>query len=136
MKITIPFKTPTINHLYGFKGYHKFLTKEAKKLRKDILDIISSEVLNIIRKKDIGFDLEYPWKANKLDVTVTIYENWYTKKGEVKKKDIANREKFLIDSIFRALDIDDKIIFKHKMIKKQSLTQEKAVITIKPIKTK
>ena len=65
----------------------------------------------------------------KLSVRVEIYEDWHTKKGAVKKKDVANREKFLIDSVFKALELDDCFIFEHVMRKVQSV-EEKAVIAI------
>jgi len=51
------------------------------------------------------------------------------KKGEVKRKDVANREKFLIDSVFDALGIDDKFIFEHNISKCQD-TEEFALIKI------
>lgn len=68
----------------------------------------------------------------KLSVRVEIYEDWHTKKGDVKKKDIANREKFLIDSVFNALGLDDCFVFEHTMIKVQS-DKEKAIIVISKI---
>ena len=120
MKIIIPFKTPTINHLYGQRGYRKFLTKEAKELRKEITEIIKKE-------KEKGFFIV---NTNNIELTVEIYENWHNKDGSVKRKDISNREKFLIDSIFNELGIDDKGIFKHTMIKKQA-DKEYAIVKIK-----
>jgi hypothetical protein len=102
-------------------GRFRFMTKEAKKIKKDIAEIVSE-----VMKE------QYIWTGNvtpKLQVQIAIYENWLTKKGDVKIKDLANREKFLIDSIFEALDIDDKFIFKHTMVKIQSEI-EKAVVTI------
>lgn len=120
IKIKIPFKTPTINHLYGQRGFQKFLTKEAKELRERIKEIVQKE-------KSKGFFLR---NANDIELIVEIYENWYNKNGSVKRKDISNREKFLIDSIFNELGIDDKGIFKHTMIKKQS-DKEFAMVTIK-----
>lgn len=122
MIITIPFKTPTINHLYGFRGFHKFITKEAKEVKAKIAEEVKEAMKN-----------QYIWTgevAPKLDVQIAIYENWLTKKGEVARKDISNREKFLMDSIFEALGIDDRFIFKHTMIKIQSEEVEKAVVTI------
>jgi len=122
MIIKIPFKTPTINHLYGQRGFRKFLKPEAKLIREQIrLQLVMDN-----RFKDIDFDIETP-----LSVSVKIYEDWYTKKGDVKRKDISNREKFLIDSIFDVLDIDDKMIFKHTMEKIQSTDGEKAIVEIK-----
>ena len=50
-------------------------------------------------------------------------------KGDVKKVDISNREKFLIDSVFNALEIDDKNIFEHTMKKIQD-DEEFALIEI------
>ena len=119
IEIKIPFKTPTINHLYGQRGYRKFLTKEAKELRRKIFEIVQK-----IKKE--GFFIK---DANNLKITVEIYEDWHTKDGRVKRKDVANREKFLVDSIFEELDLDDKGIFHHTMIKKQS-DKEFAVVTI------
>lgn len=119
IEIKIPFKTPTVNHLYGQRGFHKFLTKEARDLREEIKAIVC-EYYNE------GFSLN----LSNIEVTVEIYENWYNKDGSVKRKDIANREKFLIDSIFNELGIDDKAIFKHTMIKRQS-DKEYAMVTIK-----
>jgi len=120
MEIILPFKTPSVNHLYGQRGFRKFLTKEAKELKEKIAKIVKEA-------KEDGFILV---NKDRLTVRVEIHENWYTKDGKVKKKDVANREKFLIDSIFDELGIDDKNIFKHTMIKKQS-NKEFAVVTIK-----
>lgn len=119
--ITIPFKTPTVNHLYFTWQNRRILTKEARALKEDITKTVKKQT------KD-----KFPWNA-KLSVEVDIYENWLTKKGEVARKDVANREKFLIDSVFKALGIDDKFIYIHKMQKIQS-NEEKAVIRISEIK--
>ena len=58
IEIKIPFKTPTINHLYGQRGFRKYLKPEAKILRKGI-----KEIVNKICKK--GFILK---DTNKLDI--------------------------------------------------------------------
>ncbi len=117
MIIEIPFKTPTINHLYGQHGVRKYLKPEARKLREKIGNIC------------LGRSLELPTNTSLLEVNVFIYEDWYTKKGDVKRKDVSNREKFLVDSVFGALGIDDKMIFKHTMEKIQS-EEEKCIIQI------
>lgn len=123
--IKIPFKTPTINHLYWHRGNMKIMTTEAKKLRKKINEIVWAG----LNEWD---PLDYVNK--KLKIEVEIHENWLTKKGEVKKKDILNREKFLIDSIFNSLSdlYDDKFIFEHTMKKIQS-EEEFAIIKISPL---
>ena len=116
MIIELPFKTPTINHLYGQHGYRKYLKPEAKALRE--------EIIIRIPKED-----NWMTEDSKLEIRVEIHEDWFTKSGKIKKKDIGNREKFLIDSVFNALNIDDKQIFKQTMIKVQS-EEEKAIIEI------
>jgi Holliday junction resolvase RusA-like endonuclease len=103
-------------------GRFKFMTKEAKKLKEDIKLVVISAMAHC-------YDLGKIRENVRLEVTIEIYEDWLTKKGEVKIKDLANREKFLIDSIFEALGVDDKFIFKHTMSKIQS-NEEKAVVTI------
>ena len=123
MIIIIPFKTPTVNHLYGQRpggfGRARFLKPEAKKLRE--------EINNILQKDTYGlYDIT---GEKKLKVDVEIHEDWFCKDGSVKRKDILNREKFLIDSIFNVLGIDDKFIFKHTMEKVQS-NEEKSIIKI------
>ena len=114
----IPFKTPTINHLYWHRGNMKIMTKEAKMLRAEI-DAIVPPTPEL--------------KDKILRVTVSIYEDWYTKKGEVKRKDVANREKFLMDSVFSSMEIDDKFIFEHHIHKIQDEVSEFSIIRIEEI---
>lgn len=118
MKIEIPFKTPSINHLYAQRGWRKFLTPEAKSLKKEIHKLVPKDSFK---------------KTSQLRVIVEIYENWFTKKGDIKRVDVSNREKFLIDSIFDKLKVDDKQIFDHTMRKIQS-DEEKSVVTIIELK--
>lgn len=121
MKIKIPFKTPSINHLHGHNRFGAFYLKpEAKKLKEEIKKIVEKDILEniIILKMD-----------SKFKVKVEVHENWLTKKGDVKRKDVANREKFLIDAVFDALGLDDKFIFEHSMKKIQS-EKEFAIIKI------
>lgn len=118
----IPFKTPTINHLYYHRGNMKILSKEARELRAKIEELLDKEhiheAVEVIKENDC-----------KLRVLIRIQENWLTKKGEVKRKDIANREKFLIDSVFNALGIDDKMIYEHTSMKVQG-DDECAIVNI------
>ena len=118
MIIKIPFKTPTINHLYWHRGNMKIMKTEAKKLREEIKKIVQSDTSGLYDIQDC-----------KLSVQCEIHENWFTKKGDVARKDIANREKFLIDSVFDGLGIDDKFIFEHKFTKIQN-DQEFALVKI------
>ena len=93
---------------------------EAKKLREEIKEIIINSAFPLFAQE------------TKLKVTTEIHEDWFTKKGLVKRVDIGNREKFLIDSVFNALEIDDKFIFEHIMKKIQD-NKEFAIITIEGI---
>ncbi len=123
IEIKIPFKTPTINHLHGHNMRGGFyLKKEAKELKKEIKEIVDGYVIeNIIILH-----------GSKLKVTTEVHENWLTKKGTIKKKDIANREKFLIDSVFDALGLEDSFIYEHTMKKIQD-TEEFAIVKIDAI---
>ena len=99
----------------------KFMKKEAKELREEIENIINRDNL-------FGF-----YKDPKpVKVIVEAYENWYCKDGSVARKDIANREKFLVDSVFKALGIDDQYVFDLTMRKINS-REEKTVIIIEVI---
>ena len=123
MKITIPIKTPSVNHIYFTWKNRRILTKEARSLKEDIQVFLDEQV-------DYSDFLNF--KEKELRVTVDVYENWYTKKGTVARKDVSNREKWLIDTVFKILGLNDKFIFNHKMNKVQSTT-EKTIINIEII---
>ncbi len=120
MIIELPFKTPTINHLYWHRGNMKIMTKDAKELRNEIIEIVDNLTIDFNTEK-------------KLKVKIEIFEDWMNLDGSIKRKDIQNREKFLIDSVFKALDVDDKMIFDCRFIKIQSKDIEKALITIETV---
>ena len=115
--IQLPFKTPTVNHLHFVWNNRVILTKVARELKKEILGYCNHD-LSLIKGYKRG-----------LKVTVEIHEDWYTKKGDVKKKDVMNREKFLTDSIFQGLGLDDKYIFEYHIKKVQS-SKEFALVKI------
>jgi len=122
IEIKLPFKTPTINHLYWHRGNIKIMKTEAKKLREEIREIVQSDTCGLHDISD-----------SKLKVRVEIHENWFCKNGSIKRKDVANREKFLIDSVFAALGIDDKFIFEHNIVKIQNKDSEFSVIKIEAL---
>lgn len=113
---TIPFKTPTINHLYGHWRGNVVMKQEAKLLRARIKELCDEDMSE--------------FKDKQLAIEIEIHEDWHCKNGKVKQKDIANREKFLVDSIFNAYGLEDKFIFSHKMIKKQNKNKEFAIIRL------
>jgi Holliday junction resolvase RusA-like endonuclease len=120
IEITTPEKIPTINHLYYHRGNMKILKREARELRERIQIQVIQQTL--------GVDIN-SIKESKLRVRVEIFENWLTKKGKVKRKDIMNREKFLTDSVFKSLQLDDMYIYDYNIKKIQSET-EKAIVRI------
>ena len=115
MEIIIPFKTPSVNHLYNHKGSRRFLTKEAKDLRFKIKDLV----------KNVNSD---DYKEQTLKVTLNIHEDWLTKAGEMSRKDVVNKEKFITDSVFEGLGIDDKMIIEYKISKIQDIIEQSVMI--------
>ena len=124
MIIKIPFKTPTINHLYFHRGNIKILTTEARKCRNEIISIIDD-----IDKSKIEL-----LRDERLVIKLYINENWLLKDNiTIARKDLFKREKFLIDSVFMALGIDDKFIFEAQMFKVQNLDEEYTLMEIMPL---
>lgn len=98
---------------------------EAKMLRKGIIESV------VQQKKEQGF-IQANWAERILKLSVVIHEDWYTKKHAIKKKDIANREKFLIDALMAGLGLDDSQIWEHRLVKRveHDVSEFKAVIDI------
>ena len=89
-----------------FRG-NRIKSKLARELSKEVKEI----VLNNQTEKIEG----------ELKVFIDIYSNWYNKDGSIKKRDIANLEKFITDSIFSNLEgMDDSQIFFISLNKIQS----------------
>lgn len=120
MKFKIPFKTPTINNMYlQFRNL-----RIKSKISKEQAELVKQIVLNTPTEIIEG----------ELEVTIDIYSKWYNLDGTIKKRDIANLEKFITDSIFANLDnMDDKQIFKITMNKIQS-DEEYTLVEIKEFK--
>lgn len=117
MIFKIPFKTPSMNQMYAtFRG-HRVKSKEARELSKEVALIVQMA----------------PYKPieGELEVLIDIYSNWYNLNKTIKKRDIANLEKFITDAIFSNLeDMDDKQIFKITMNKIQS-DKEYTIVEVK-----
>lgn len=72
--------------------------------------------------------------GKKLSVLIT-YEGpkseWFTKKGEIKKKDVENRHKALLDVVMPYFDLDDSQIFEitiKKLVSAQTETTASVLI--------
>ena len=123
MKFKIPFKTPSINQMYvtwsprGSCRSMRIKSKEAKALAIEVALIVQNTLYEPIQ--------------GELEVIIDVYSNWYNKDGTIKKRDIANLEKFQTDAIFSNLEgMDDKQIFKITMNKHQS-SEEYSIVEIK-----
>ena len=96
---------PTMNHrMIPFRG--RLILSPDHRAYKKLLDLhlhqnfLVSNAACLIGKK-LKVEIQY----------VGPREEWFTKKGEIKKKDVENRHKALIDGIFKFLELDDSQIF-------------------------
>jgi len=64
-----------------------------------------------------------------LSVEISLHSNWFTQKGDIRKKDADNYVKTTLDSVFKHLGVDDSHIFSLNVTKVQAVT-EKTVIAI------
>lgn len=114
MMFRMQLKAPTVNQMYStFRG-HRVKSKAARDFAKDVENLMKSIPLDNIE--------------GELIVIIKIYSRWYNKNGTIKKKDIANFEKAIIDSIFSNLEMDDSQIFELKLQKIHSETEEFEVL--------
>ncbi len=119
MIIKLPYKVDmSVNMQYYHIKNGKFLTQKARVLRAKIMNDVKQF------KNDLPEDTT-------LHVGIWIEENWLCKNGEIRKADLDNRLKFLIDSVFRGLEMDDKYVFEIYAKKVQSEDKESTHIRIK-----
>jgi len=90
-----PSYTASFKINYGLK--QTYLSQEARKF-KDMVKIYMPHI-DIDKNKLYSMHNEY-------------YYDWYYKNGNVKKKDVQNMNRLLIDAVFRGLGIDDSVLFK------------------------
>lgn len=120
MEINLPYKTNfSVNSMYRVTRQGKFLKREALNLRTKIIEDVKKQM-----------DLVHRYDCVKLTVGIIFVENWLYKNGEIRKADLDNRLKFLIDSVFKALDLDDKMIYEIYARKEHNELAEATVITI------
>ena len=121
MEIRLPYRVDmSVNNMYWTTKRGKFLKKEALNLRARIMEDVKMQPCD-------------PLEDKKLTIGIIMTENWYYKNGSVKKNDLDNRLKFLIDSIFRGLELDDKMIFEIYAKKEQSEMAEFVSIDIREL---
>jgi len=122
MEIKLDYKIDmSVNSMYRTTRYGKFLTRAALIKRAQI-------ITDVKKMNNVG--TEY-LQDKKLSIGIIFTENWYCLNGEIRKADLDNRLKFLIDSVFKALDLEDKMIFEIYTKKEQSELEESVTIDLR-----
>lgn len=55
--------------------------------------------------------------AKKIKCEIEFHGIWHYKNGNIRRKDIQNLDKVLVDSLFKKMQIDDSCIFEHHLYK-------------------
>lgn len=120
MQITIPGLPPTTNHMFLTRGRFRILSPEARKFKEMVEALV------------VSLQLDPP--EGKLIVAIRLHSpRWLLKDGlRIRKMDIQNREKAVIDSVFKALGVDDSSIWLISMEKVVDI-EERTEITILPL---
>lgn len=58
-------------------------------------------------------------ETDKVEMEFDIYDNWHTKDGNIKKRDVQNLTKALIDAVCSKLRFDDSQVWKETTSKKE-----------------
>lgn len=63
-------------------------------------------------------------------IRLQVHSNWFTKNGFVKRRDVANAEKLIVDGVSEGLGIDDSCFFEVVLEKVQDSNESKTVVTV------
>ena len=102
VRFTIPFLPPSMNSLYGIStkggGVKVFLKSEGRTFKEKAKLFMPPRTIP---------------SSLLLDVEAKVYDQWFSVNGNVKKKDITNLDKILMDAIAeKYLDLEDQRIWK------------------------
>lgn len=118
MKFRIDHSPVSINQLYFQpKGSRsKVLTPLGREFKAKVVNDITLQLKSVT-------NLAY-FCDKTLKLELYYGSNWYNKDGTIKKKDISNYEKAVVDSLFDCLpQLDDSQIFRNCLNKVQSKTE-------------
>lgn len=102
LDLTLDGKIASVNTIYRRGKYGGvFLAPEVVQYRKDMKPVIQEAYEACGTNYDGGL----------LNVDVTVHTSFYTKGNEVRVLDIDNFAKQVLDTIFPALGINDKMVF-------------------------
>lgn len=65
-----------------------------------------------------------------IHLSIYVYQNWYYKNGKLKKEDIHNMDKILIDAMFNKWGIDDSRVSQMCIHKVQSLGEQYVMVRV------
>lgn len=99
MQITIPGLPPTTNHAFIQRGRFRVLAPDARKFKEMVEELVTN------------LHLDPP--QGRLMVAIRLHSSrWLLKDGVgIRKMDVANREKLVLDAIFKTLGVDDSNIW-------------------------
>ena len=126
----LPFATKSVNNKLRMGKGRVFLDSKVRKMKEDILKYMEKYYPNTTEISKILTELKY----SKLETEILIYDNWINEKHKyILRKDLDNRLKFIIDTIFEYIDIDDKNIFRlisEKRDLNESINEKSIKITV------
>lgn len=111
--LDFPFP-PSVNHYLGSRGYHRYKTPRAKVFDSEVYAIVLGAKANLMLDKPLAV-----W-----------YQYWFPDR---RKRDVANYEKVLTDSMVSAsVMVDDHIIYDIRQTKMGYCPDGKARVIIYP----
>ncbi len=124
MKFQMSGKIASANKIYtrGRNG-GVFLAPEVRAYRTEVAPVVAKALSDSKGKYNGGL----------LSVKIEVHHQFYYKNGEVKRIDIDNFAKNIIDSIFPVINIDDKMIFDLTLKKKDYNGLPKCLVEIKEL---
>ena len=118
MRVDIPFLPPSSNHIYvtDWRKKIRFLTKEAKAFQRRFSAEVVPHYLNIISSvpPDNGnniWNVHYSFYFDKDDILNKTFGEKGGAKSRYKKMDVENRVKLIADCFFKAIGLDDSLVF-------------------------
>jgi len=128
IKLLFPGLPISDNQLYQYNKSTcgRFLSLEAKSYKAEILRETKYQL----------FDTDTSELRNKkLKLNIVVYsDTWVNERqGKIKKIDIHNLSKALIDSIFEALEMDDSFVWEVNMRKADIITTKQTEVTIETL---
>ena len=117
VKFSVPGVPPSYNQSFkiAFKLKQVYLSPDAKRFKDKVMIHIPY--------------FEIPDEA-KITIIIKYHDNWYYKNGKLKRKDVQNMDKLIIDAIFKRLGVDDSHVWCNVNVKVQNMEEIKTEITI------